>query len=331
VVDKNAAYVESLAQLRNSMQDIAQGARNPDPGVFQSASQNYEKAMDSVRQLARSFKPVGVGGLDTTVEALLEAPIRLTSAFIIRPDPGKDANGGLRTFCASERSTLRKYPFQSSSNEDATLQELAALLQPGSGAVWKLQQQSLADFVVKDGPQWKPKDPAKTPQVTPAMLMFLNTAQAAANAFYGAGGNQPQLVYAFRPKLDPSLKDTILDLEIDGTPHPWTNVIQKQFTWPASVEAQNAGAIARLRNGNIGVAFASEGGVWGIFKILRDAEPRELNAKVVEWKYTSGGVGRRELITPAPVQLEIVGFPGGVDVFNPKFWSGFGCPNVAVQ
>ena len=59
--------------------------------------------------------------------------------------------------------------------------------------------------------------------------------------------------------------------------------------------------------------------------------PRDLNAKLVEWKYTSSGVGRREPIEPAPVQLEIVGFPGGQDVFNPKFWEGLRCPAVAVQ
>jgi hypothetical protein len=29
--------------------------------------------------------------------------------------------------------------------------------------------------------------------------------------------------------------------------------------------------------------------------------------------------------------LEIVVSPGGMDVFNPKFWEGLRCPSAAVQ
>jgi len=32
-----------------------------------------------------------------------------------------------------------------------------------------------------------------------------------------------------------------------------------------------------------------------------------------------------------PVQLDIVDFPRGQDVFNPKFWDGLRCPSVAVH
>jgi len=92
------------------------------------------------------------------------------------------------------------------------------------------------------------------------------------------------------------------------------------------------GAVVRLRlSSGAGVSIASRGGIWGIFKILGDAEPRDLGAKLVEWRYTSSGVGRREPIQPAPVEAEIVGFPGGQDVFNAKFWEGLRCPTSALQ
>jgi hypothetical protein len=53
-----------------------------------------------------------------------------------------------------------------------------------------------------------------------------------------------------------------------------------------------------------------------------------MKEKIVEW--TKGGVGRLEPIQP-PVRLEIAEFPGGVDVFNPKFFEGLRCPARAVQ
>jgi type VI secretion system protein ImpL len=334
VVDKNAAYIDTLAQLRHSMQDIDQGARNPDPAVHQLARQNYEKAMDTVRQIARGFKPVGVGGLDTTVEHLLEEPILLTKPFIIydMEKPGLDKlNRDLRNFCTSERNTLRKYPFESSSAVDATLEEFAGLFDPVKGAVWTFQRQSLADLAVKEGSLWKPKDPTGKPQITQELLVFLNRAQSIVEIFYAGGGTQMQFNYTLRPRLDIRLKEFTLELEIDGRPHQWTNSVQHQFNWPPPPATKNAGAVARLRTtANVGIPFASRGGIWGIFRILGDAEPRELNAHVVEWRYTSSGVGRRELIDPAPVQLEIVE-PRGQDVFNPRFWDGLRCPSRAVQ
>ena len=171
------------------------------------------------------------------------------------------------------------------------------------------------------------------------MLDFLNHAQSIADVFYPGGARQAQFTYTLRPKLDSRLKEFTLELEIDGQPYQWTNSLQHQFNWPPPPGTQNAGAVARLRGATaagsrtagLRLTIASRGGIWGIFRILGDAEPRELNAKLVEWKYTSSGVGRREPIQPAPVQLEIVGFPGGQDVFNPKFWEGQRCPSTAVQ
>jgi len=332
--DKNAAYMEALDALGHSMQAIAEAGRTPDPAVHQTASQNYEKAMGAARQISRGFKPVGVGGLDTTVEALLEAPIQATYPLIIHNIEHAGAqkvNGDLRAFCGSQRTVFHKYPFQSSAADDLSLTELAGFLQPMTGAIWKFQQQSLADLVVKDGSQWKAKDPSGKVQVTPELLGFLNRVQVATDVFYAAGAAQAQLTYTLRPKLDPKLKDSILELEIDGKSYPWTNGLQKQFTWPAPLGTERPEAIARLKSGGISFPFASEGGFWGIFKILADAEARDLGAKVVEWKYNRGGrSGRPEPMDPS-VRLEIVSFPGGTDVFNPKFWGGLQCPSMAVR
>jgi type VI secretion system protein ImpL len=334
VVDKNAAYIDALGQLRHSMQDIAQGAGRPDPAIHQAAGQNYDKAMDAAHQIARGFSAAGVGSLDSTVVRLLEEPIRLTNPFIIRDMDKAGAgkvNGELRTFCSSQRNTLRKYPFQQSSTDDASLEEFAGMFQPATGAIWKFQQQSLAELAVKEGSMWKPKDPAKKPQITPEMLAFLNRAQTITDVFYSGGATPAQLAYTLRPKLDSRWNGFTLELEIDGRSHQWTTGMQHQFNWPPPAGTKNPGAVARLRGAtNLLIPVASQGGSWGIFRVFGDAELRDLNAKLVEWKYTRSGLGRKEPIDP-PVNLEIVLFPGGQDVFNPKFWDGLRCPSVAVQ
>ncbi|MGA8026475.1 MAG: type VI secretion system membrane subunit TssM [Bryobacteraceae bacterium] len=332
VNDKNGAYIDALAQLGNSMRDIERGGASTDQAIFQTASQNYDKALEAARQIARGFEPQGVEGLDGAVERLLEEPIRQAQRFIVTDVEGAAAgkvNGQLRGLCVRVRNTLRKYPF-SPSGEDASLQEVSDLFGPGTGAVWKFQADSLGDFVVKDGKQWKAKDPTKKPQVTQEILTFLNRAQAIADAFYPVGANQPHFTYTLRPKLDASYKDDVLELEIDGQAYPWTTSIQKAFTWP-SPGTGKTGVIGRIKIGSVAFPFASRGGIWGIFRVMGDAEPRPLDSKLVEWKYVRGGDGRMEPITPAPVRLEIVDFPGGVDLFNPKFFQGLQCPIKAVQ
>jgi type VI secretion system protein ImpL len=333
VGDKNSAYIQALADLGQSMQAIA--GNKLDPAVQQDAQQKYDKAMQAAQQIERGFRSVGEDGLDSSVQNLLEQPIRYTKSFI-NTDVDKvtagQINGELRKLCLGLSGTLRKYPFQPSSKEEIGIEELARWFAPG-GAIWQFQAKSLGDLTVKDGSQWRTKDPAKKPQVTQEMLSFLNQAQAIADVFYPGGAAQ-SLVYSLRPKMDSSnLKDWTLTLIIDGQKADWTptSSLQKQFTWPAAA-GKDPGALGRIGTGAGGLSapFASRGGLWGIFKIMGDAETRAPSQKVVEWKYLRSGDGRSEPLQP-PVRLEIVAFPNGVDVFNARFFQSLRCPLKAVQ
>jgi type VI protein secretion system component VasK len=236
----------------------------------------------------------------------------------------------LRTFCA-HASVLRKYPLLPSSKEDATMADFSAMFAPVTGEVWKFVG-ALGEVLVKDGPLWKPKDPSKKPELSRELLEFVNRAQKISDAFFTGGSPQAQLIYTLRPKLDSAFAGSNLELELDGRPYIWTSQLQKQFSWPAPPGTKETGAVARIHLGStVVVPFASEGGPWGIFRIMADAEPREVGSRLVEWKYVRGGNGRLEAIQPAPVRLEIVDFPGGADLFNPKFFANFQCPARAVQ
>jgi type VI protein secretion system component VasK len=330
VGEKNSAYIAALIQLGHSMQDIAAGG-NPDPAVYQAASQNAAKAMDAAKQVAAGFRSVGVGGVDLQVERLLEEPVQFATRVIpadITKVGGDKINAELRILCGRVKNTLRKYPFQPKSTEDTTLDELSGLFAPVNGAIWKFCSGSLAELAVKEGSQWKPKDPAKKPQLTAELLTFLNRAQAVTDAYFPPGSTTPRLNYSLRPVLDAAFGNSFLELQIDGTSHQLNSALRKDFTWPAPDTARPR-AIAGLRTGLVFSSFADQPGLWGFFRIMGDAEPRMLNTRTVEWKNSQ--VGGKAPIEPAPIKVEIVQFPGSADVFNPKFYDGLQCPMKAVQ
>ena len=330
VGDKNGAYIQALAALSRSMQEIA--ANRLDAAAQQTAQTNYINALAAAKQLTNGLNSVGVQDLDSAVETLLKQPIVNTKGFI-NPNVGLleagKVNGQLQAFCGRFGKILHKYPFQPSSGDDISLEELKSWFAAPDGAIWTFAK--TLELVVKDGAQWKPNPAAKL-QVTAEMLSFLNHAQAITDVFFPGGAPQP-LVYSLRPKPDSSLKDWTLSLIIDGQKVDWTptSSIQKQFTWPAGA-GKVPGAVGRIGTGAGGIStpFASRGGIWGIFRIMGDAETREPLQRVVEWKYLRSGDGRKEPLQP-PARLEIASFPAGVDVFNPAFFQSLQCPARAVQ
>ncbi len=327
--DKNNAYVTALGQLGHSMDEIAHAANPLDPAVHLAANQSFVRALDTVQEIAKGFKSFGADGLDQVVIRLLEQPIRNAKPYIHTGDPTpKLLNGQLLSLCKGLNTTLHKYPFQPSASEEVSLDELSKWFGPSTGDIWKFQGKSLSEFTVKDGSEWKSKDPAKKPQVTTDLVAFLNGAQRISDAFYTPGSSQIRLGYTMRPKMDS--KEAILEIEVDGQPHTWTSGLQKAFFWPAPPGTKDPGAIVRVRVGNVTIPVASQGGLWGIFRAMRDAEPRALGAKLVEWKQIRGGNGRLEPISP-PARVEIVEFPGNADLFNPKFFETLHCPVSAVQ
>jgi len=333
VNEKVAPYMESLAQLRGAMQNIASSTDSASRlAAAQAAAPIYNNALNAVLQIARGFKP---NGLDQVVQHLLEEPIRPVQRFmevdVVRITAG-EINGKLAPVCKAFAAAADKYPFRRSATQETTLDELSSLFGAETGQIWKFQMGPLAQMTQKEGSQWKAKpDAASKLQVTSEMLAFLNRAEAIKSAFYAKGGQQPLLTYSLRPKLDPAFASTstTVELEVDGQTQQFTSVFQKQFTWPAAPGAKS-GAIARIKTGNVVVAFLSHPGIWGVFRMMDDAEPRTPGSSIIEWKYSRAD-SQRDLLQPAPVHMEFPDFPGGLDVFHRDFFEGIRCPAAAVR
>jgi type VI secretion system protein ImpL len=332
--EKNMPYLDALAELGRSLANLKSSKGDPVsyPQALQQATQAANKAADAVRRLTSDFTPKGSEGIDLEVKRLLDAPIRQARG-LIGESPEKDQaaalNADLAKFCAKANPILRKYPFAPAvRNNDATLEEVASLFAPGSGAVWKLQQSSLSELVVLQNSRWLPKTEGQRAKPTQELLSFLKTAQSLTDVLYGNGAPQPSLKYTLRP-VGP-LNEFSVTLDFDGTRVEFTESSkrQREFTWPAA-SGETPGAKVRITFGRTPVPIASGTGPWGLFRVFRDADKRDLGATQVQWSYSDVPGGSREP-TP-PVRFEFVGSQGVADLLNPEFFKGLGCPGKAVQ
>jgi type VI secretion system protein ImpL len=330
--EKNTAYVESLSTLRGAMQAIARTpVDSPDAQVHQAAMQAYDSAENNVHQLARAFNPDNRAAVDKEAERLLLEPIKLSSRFIIRDfgiRPKQKLEADLAKFCTTLRPLLQKYPFNPN-GQDLALKDFSDYFAPQEGKLWKFQAGSLAELAVHEGTGWK-ANPAGKIKPSQELLDFLNRSQDITKAFYSDGGAAPRLVYSVRPKMDPN-SDQVIRLRIDGQEREFSaaSQLRQRFVWPASPGAP-AGAVGRTGTRTSSAGFSSHEGGWAVFKFFGDAETRPARNRLIEWKKGRGPSGNFEPIEP-PVRLEVVDFPGDVDVFNPSFLSGYGCPKKATQ
>jgi type VI secretion system protein ImpL len=336
--EKNSTYMDALAGLRGAIQAKARSsADTPDPQLDQVAVQSVDKAEESVRQLAKGFNPDGVGVLDHEVTRLLEEPIKNARPFLILPPPKLDSKVGpeLQKFCSSFQALLRKYPFNPTALEppagsEVTLKDVESYFAPEQGAIWKFQHSALAEFTILDGGVWKQNPAAQKLKASQELLDFLNRSQEITKAFFADGATSPHLSYTLRPILEQN-SEQLISLKIDGQLHEFSrnSVRQQQFTWPAASGKQQE---AVGRSGIVGftTGFSSHEGVWAVFRMFGDAEPRSLKEASLQWMRTKGPTGRFQTMD-TPVKLDFVVFPGGVDAFNPKFFEGFRCPSKAVQ
>lgn len=335
VAEANKAYLNALAEFRLSLLAIARSTSSPrDPALDQAALGARDRALETVRQLALSFQPVGTDGIDTLVRELLEQPLRNGSGmFDVNPEKALEAklNGQLAGLCATMRPVLQKYPFNRGSEAGASLEELAGLLAPEKGAIWKYQQESLGEFVVRQEGKWVRKPDGAKPRISDEVLNLLNRAQQISGALHSGGSALPRLRYSLRP-LGSLPDQTSFEFNFDGRPVTFSpgNSLQREFQWPSpagiSQEATAHVSIAGQR-----FPFARGAGLWGVFRVFQDAEPRPLGGKDVEWRRVRVAGGQTADLNP-PVRMQFVDLPAGsLDLFNPLFFGGLGCPSRAAQ
>jgi type VI secretion system protein ImpL len=330
VNDNDGAYVQGLRGLQQSLEALARASTAERATVIPQARTSLTQARAAQAGLADKFTDVGNEGLSRKVADLLGQPIRLADSIIPANTEvltvGKK-NGELRQTCLAMSPILMKYPFSSASPVDATLNDVANGFAPMGGSVWKYVQQSGSDLVVRMGQEWLPNPALQGMKVAPELVAFLNRSQQLTGALFTESGvMQPKVRYVLRPVPGQTIT---IRLTLDGDELNSRNPLQKTFYWPAAAGAK-AGADGTVEAGTFSTGFGHFDGIWGVFKLFQNADERPNGTRVVQWSEIRGrGVAVPQKLNP-PAKVELVELPGGVDLFNPRFFEALQCPARAV-
>jgi type VI secretion system protein ImpL len=268
--DKNAQYMSALLALQTSLEKTANSQGQARDQAAGQAITDASAARNAARQVASGFIIDQQGQVSTVVQNLMEAPITYAEQ-LLKTFGSDEINARGRQFCAQARATLAKYPFNPDGATQASLQEVAAIVRPGSGSLWKLYNDALASLVPKQGNQYVVKSDAST-KVSDRLVGFLNRASVFADAMFKDDTPEPHISFQVQP-LPGELPS--VSIALDGPPVRSTtggNSEMARIDWPGTQHE------ARLSAGPIGQERTIAGpfnGPWAVFQLFNAAD---------EWK-----------------------------------------------
>jgi type VI secretion system protein ImpL len=327
----NAAYMDGLNKLLSALQALI---TNPSNDTFKSDALTSALSADGqVRQLARNFPVDKDGAVDSATQTLLEDPIKHVQAILIGA-PAEEANRAGKAFCGEFGALMAKYPFQPASTKDATTQEVGQIFRPMDGTLWKLQQDALQKYLVRQGSEFvaKPGSPA----ATPAFIAFFNRAASVSAALFPntAPNNSPQMQFSFAVKVNPSDDVQAVTLTIGSQALHYSGGASspQQFSWMASGSEE-----VKLRvtfAGGSDFDYPSSRGTWAIFHFFAHFEHWQTSGSTstMDWTLRAGSdpVVVPKSGRPATVSLSL-DTAGAPDILRPGYFSALNCAVPAVR
>ena len=251
-----AAPIDAVLHLVNQLQqEVAQAGpgNTPVAAALQGAGDPTQLLLaEAARQpapLSQWLHQIAGAGTTSLGSAAQSA---VSTAFA-----GSDGPGAL---CRSVVD--RHFPFDPHASEDAPLDDFARLFAPG-GVMDRFFQSQLAPFVDTSGKIWRQREVGGVAApATSASIVQFQRADAIRDAFFPAGGNQPQLSLTILPAPDGVQSLAVLKIGSAAADTGGSDGSAMQVTWPGADGPGGASLSVA------GKAVLQEDGPWALFRLL---------------------------------------------------------------
>jgi len=324
VRETNSAYIGALASLQASMERVATSGGEVKEDMISQTSADATSALKAVRQVAENFHIDSTGNVHGMVQKLMEDPIHYAEAALGQIGPLQLNSEGKR-FCGQFTELARKYPFNSNSKTDATLDDLNGIFRPGDGKLAAFYDSTLHNYLDRQGSQYVRKPDSRV-AVTPNFLRFFNRAMNFGDALYKSRQKDPSLAYTMRVLPAEGLLGVTLSLDGQELKGSGKEGESKEFTWPGT------GVHGARLAGNMGggeLSFITYDGLWAAFRFFGDADRFQVSGfgYMLQWVPRQGQSGQpirldNTKILALPFVLDLKGAP---PIFQKGYLSGFDC------
>lgn len=269
VTEGNAKYMSALVELQSAMTAVADATGPTRDIALAGASGSVENVSVQAQELAASFNIEGDATVvGAAVQRLLEAPV-VSARGLVRAMPTASVNASGASFCAPFQALQRKYPFDERATQEASMEEVAAALQPGASALWSFYDETLRDLLVPQGSRYAARVGA-SPQPTAEFTAFFNRAAAVSRALFPDGAAAPTLRFALTIQTSEALPEVRVSMDGQTQTYTRTNVAARTFTWEG-VRARTF-RVTAVRDGIETTLLEGNEGPWTLFRVLRLAE-----------------------------------------------------------
>jgi type VI secretion system protein ImpL len=310
----NQSYMEALIKLQAA---VAQFAANPGPaGEAHRAQANAEavNALITTAQVARSFSTDRGGDVDLKTRRLLEDPITNVQR-LLKVDVAGPVNAAAKQFCATVRPLTAKYPFSPRASQEATLQEVAALLRPGEGTLWQFYERELKAVLTRQGNEFV-VNPSAPMKFNPAFLTSLSRMAALSEMFFREGAKEPKFDFSVRLATGEDVQS--LQMHILGQTVRLGPKVAQKLTWPG--KASDVRLTPKFTGGSEFEAPMTDPGLWAPFRFFGEFSGWE-PAPGSEYLLSRNlNLGTRQIYVPntnRPVVLRLLVDAAGAQMFRP--------------
>ena len=285
----NEGYLGSLAALSTGLEAIGGGVPAPGDPNIASTLQQAQNAKSTVRQIALQFRGDPEGKIGQMTQKLMEDPITNAERLLQRLGP-EQLNGAGKNFCAELAKLVRKYPFNVNSKDDATIDEVNAILRPPAGALWSFYENNLRNFLTKQGTQYAPVAGSAI-RLTPGFVNYFNRLAQLSDAMYRFGSMEPSMTYMMRSVKSEGVKGMRLKIDGQELKSSGDGGQQMTFKWPGSSVKE-----ARIFEdiGSREDELLHYEGLWASFRLFGDAEKFDASGTgyQLEWYSRQGQAGQ---------------------------------------
>jgi type VI secretion system protein ImpL len=274
VLAPNKDYIDALGKVQSDIHALAESQGTPDPALVTAANTSADGALQAVT------KTVDPGPVDHTfknqdeVTRLLDEPIKRVED-IQKGMPAKIAGKGAADYCAAFAGVAKKYPFDPSSTQDVTMDQLYAVLGPTSDALKKLKD-DVKPFVLMVGSKYV-QNPSAAVKPSQTFLFFLNHVVALSDTLYPSGSLPPKFSYTLK-QLPSNLEGVEMKI---GSEKLAGDGAQKTFVWTGVPEDVQV----TTKSGDVLDSFPSD--PWAVFKLV--ARARQMGGGKLEWVNENNG------------------------------------------